>query len=369
MAKLRIVLVSAARGWYGGEEQARLLAVGLRTRGHECNVLARGGETFARIMAKEGFAVTEFPGRGLNPAALLAMRRCLLRTRPDVVHFNDSPSLTAGGLAAVGLRIPLRVAARRVDFDINWKLPYQRFCDRVLCVSHAVADVLKAAGVPPQHLRIVHDGCPPERARAGVRARGRQSLGLRDEQKLVLTVAGLRDHKGHRFLLDALPAVLRHENVICALAGDGDLGDALQQQARELGIEGQVRFLGYRHDAADLIAACDLFVLPSHKEGLCSSLIDVMLAGRPIVTTTAGGIPDLVGQRAGEDSVAWLTPPSDPHALAAAILEALASPQECAGRQERAKLRAERFFTADAMIEATLDVYGEGPKPLANRAA
>ncbi len=159
-------------------------------------------------------------------------------------------------------------------------------------------------------LRVVHDGVDPARVRAGDRGRGRRSLALTDDQALLLTVAKLTDHKGHRFLLDALPAVIQKvPNVVVALAGDGELRETLQQQAEQLGVASHVRFLGYRDDVPDLIQAADLFVLPSHMEGLCSTLIDVMLAGCPIVTTTAGGIPDLVGGESATEPVAWTVPP------------------------------------------------------------
>jgi glycosyltransferase involved in cell wall biosynthesis len=144
------------------------------------------------------------------------------------------------------------------------------------------------------------------------------------------------------------------------LAGDGELRETLQQQAERLGLLPRVRFLGYRDDVPDLIHAADLFVLPSHLEGLCTTLIDVMLAGRTIVTTTAGGIPDLVGVHDTDGPpVAWLAPPRNPTALAETILRALASADQCAVMRERARLRAERFFTADRMVEATLAVYRE----------
>jgi glycosyltransferase involved in cell wall biosynthesis len=109
----------------------------------------------------------------------------------------------------------------------------------------------------------------------------------------------------------------------------------------------------------DLIHAADVFVLPSHMEGLCSTLIDVMLAARTIVTTTAGGIPDLVGDEPGTEPVAWTVPPCDAMKLAEAILRALASSDECAAMRQRACLRALQQFTADCMVEATLAVYRE----------
>jgi L-malate glycosyltransferase len=358
---LTVALVSTQRRWHGGEEQARLLGVGLRQRGCRCIVLARRGGTFAERMAAEGFEVVRFTGGGRNPAAIWQIRQALRRARPEVLHYNDSHAISGAGVASLRLQIPIRIAARRVDFSLRSPRPYRWFCDRVVCVSRAVRDVCREGGLPAEMLRVVHDGVDPARVASGDRRRGRQSLGLADDQTLLLTVAKLTDHKGHRFLLDALPAVIeRVPNAVVALAGDGELRETLQRQAEQLGVQSHVRFLGFRNDVYDLIHAADLFVLPSHMEGLCSTLIDVMLAERPIVATTAGGIPDLVGgEGPGGAVVAWTVPPRDPKALAETILRALASPDECAKLQHLARRRAGEHFTADCMVEATLAVYRE----------
>jgi glycosyltransferase involved in cell wall biosynthesis len=226
-------------------------------------------------------------------------------------------------------------------------------------------------------LRVVHDGVDPDRVGGGDRRRGRYSLGVGEDQLLLVTIAKLTDCKGHRFLLDALPAVIeKHPGLTVAFAGDGELREPLEQQARRLGVEQHVRFLGYRHDVPDLIQAADLYVHPSHQEGLCSTIIEAMLAGRTIVTTSAGGISDLVGGELvpsplaplptnlrsvpGEGNrVAWTVPPCNSAALAEAILRALASPQTCATMQERARRRAEELFAAECMVEVTLAVYRE----------
>ena len=312
-------------------------------------------------MTADGFEVFPFTGGGRSPLALCQLRRHLRRIKPDVLHYNDSHAMTGAGLAAWGLHVPARIAARRVDFPLRSPRPYRWFSDRVVCVSRAVAQVCEAGGIAPEMLRVVHDGVDPARVRSGDRQRGRRSLALTDDQVLLLTVAKLTDHKGHRFLLDALPAVIQKvPNVVVALAGDGELRGSLQQQAQRLGIQSHVRFLGYRDDVPDLIHAADVFVLPSHMEGLCSTLIDVMLAARTIVTTTAGGIPDLVGcDEPGAEPVAWTAPPRDSMKLAEAILRALASSDECAAMRQRARLRAEQLFTANHMVEATLAVYRE----------
>jgi glycosyltransferase involved in cell wall biosynthesis len=375
---LTVALVSTQRHWHGGEEQARLLAVGLRRRGCRCVVLARRGGAFAAAMEAEGFDVSKFAGNGRNPAALWQMRRALRRLRPDVLHYNDSHAIQGAGMASLGMRVPARIAARRVDFPLRSARPYRWFCDRVVCVSQAVRRVCRDGGLPETMLRVVHDGVDPGRVARGDRQRGRKSLGLSDSQPLLVCIAKLTDHKGHRFLLEALPAVIQKTpGVAVALAGDGELRESLERQAEQLGVSSHLRFLGFCDDVPDLIHAADLFVLPSYMEGLCSTLIDVMLAGRTIVTTTAGGIPDLVGSDEHRDCpefrisengtvpfsatapVAWTVPPRDPKALAEAILDALASPEKCAGMQQRARRRAEDRFTADCMVEGTLAVYRE----------
>jgi glycosyltransferase involved in cell wall biosynthesis len=108
------------------------------------------------------------------------------------------------------------------------------------------------------------------------------------------------------------------------------------------------------------LAAADLFVLPSLSEALPVTLMEAMLAGCPMATTTAGGIGDLVGnQHSGETPVAWTVPPGDPQALAAAILEGLDDQALRTDRIERARRRVLERFTADRMVEATLAVYRE----------
>jgi L-malate glycosyltransferase len=358
---LTIALVSTQRLWHGGEEQAKLLALGLRRRGHRCVIFARRDGLFLRRMADEGFEIVELTGGGRNPAAIWQIRRALRRLRPDVLHYNDSHAMTGAGLAAMGLPVAARIAARRVDFAIRSPRPYRWFCDRVLCVSSAVEKACAAGGLPRAMLRVVHDGVDPDRVRSGDRARGQRSLGLADEQPLLLTVATLTDHKGHRFWLDALPAVLKTSpNAVIALAGDGELREPLEQQAKRLGVEKSVRFLGFRDDVPDLIQAADVFVLPSHLEGLCSTLIEVMIARRTIVATTAGGIPDLLAADADGKPLAKLVPPGDPKSLAEAVNFALTHPAECAEMRLRAADRAARRFTADCMVEATLAAYAIG---------
>ena len=124
--------------------------------------------------------------------------------------------------------------------------------------------------------------------------------------------------------------------------GDGDLRSQFEEEARGVGVSQAVRFLGYRHDVPDLLHAADLFVMPSHLEGLCSTLIDAMFAEVPIVATTAGGIPEVLDGVPGEPPVAMLVPPRQPEPLANAIIKALSdlpALKEMSGARKRERNR------------------------------
>src|SRR5205807_4507369 len=114
--------------------------------------------------------------------------------------------------------------------------------------------------------------------------------------------------------VDAMSLLTSHPDVHLAIAGRGDLADALSARARELGVAGRLHLLGLRSDVADVLAAADLFVLPSLSEGLPLALLEAMFAGLPIVASRVGEIPTALVD--GECGV--LVPPGDPAALAAA---------------------------------------------------
>jgi glycosyltransferase involved in cell wall biosynthesis len=355
---MRIAHISTQRGWGGGEQQASLLVQGLARRGHQPLVLARFDGEFGRRMAAAGMTCVPIAGGGRSLWAMWQIRRQLSLWRPDVVHFHDPHALSGAGLACLRLTIPVRVAARKVSFPIRAGWRYSRFADRVVCVSQAVADCCLAGGIAADRLRVVYDGVDPARAQSGDRERGRASVGISPSEKLLLAVGSLTETKGHRYLLSALPAILRtHPNVRLALAGDGPLRASLERQADELGLGHLVKFLGYRQDVPDLVQAADLFVLPSLAEGMCSTLVDVMLCGRPIVASDVGGVPEVLGAADGGEPVGRLVAARNVAGLAAAICESLDGRERLSGQLARARERALRHFTADRMVDETLAVY------------
>jgi len=217
--------------------------------------------------------------------------------------------------------------------------------------------VLMAAGVPADRIRVVHSGVEPPTVPSDARRQLRSELEIDDGTPLLAMVASLTDHKGHRYLLEAMPAVkAEFPGTVLLLVGDGELRDDLEGRAEALGLAGgAVRFLGHRSDVPRILGALNLFVMSSHLEGLCTSIIDAMLAGVPVVATRAGGIPELI-----EDGVTGLLADvRSPESLADRIVKALADP----GLRRRLAANAEEVarqrFTGDAMVERTLAAYRE----------
>lgn len=360
---MKILYLSTERGWHGGEEQLRLLVQAARDAGHDCRVAARSGGEFARRMGEAGFAIDSVVGNVRGPRAAWRVRRTIRWFRPHLLHANDPHALALMNLAAWGLPRadqggPLRVAARRVLFPIRSTGKYER-CDRVVCVSRAIAQVCRESGLPDSLLSVVHDGVNPTRMQTGDASRGRAALGLSPDTPLILCVAQLAAYKGHRYLVDAWAAVRkRHPNAALVLAGDGPLRDGLQQQIDALALGDSVRLLGYRSDVPDLVQACDLFVLASPEEGLGTSVLDAMFAERPVVGADAGGIPEMVRDDAGVEC-GWLAAPRDADSLAECLHDALSRPDERRYRAQLGRTRAASDFSADVMAGRTLALYDE----------
>jgi glycosyltransferase involved in cell wall biosynthesis len=174
----------------------------------------------------------------------------------------------------------------------------------------------------------------------------REELGIPPSVLLVGTVGSLTPKKDHANLLRALAHMGDRRDALRAiLVGHGPLEEALRHQAEELGLSRTVLFAGHREDATRIVGALDVFVLPSRYEGLPVSLLEAMALGRPVVATTAGGIPEVV--RDGEEGV--LVPTDDPRALARALTDLIEDPERRARLGDAARRRAADFDIRNAV--------------------
>jgi glycosyltransferase involved in cell wall biosynthesis len=296
-------------------------------------------------------------GGDLAPGAILGLARVLRAEAPDIVHAHD-PHATGAGLLAVRLsRGPRLVASRRVSLPLRRPFSLRKYaaCDRVIAVSRAVARVLLEHGLPARRLLLIYDGVPDRRSARDGREALRE-LGVPADSPVVGNVAALTEHKDHATLLAAMPRVL--EAVPAArlvIVGAGELRGRLEAEARSLGLGERCVFAGFRTDVDRLIPAFSLLCLTSRTEGLGSSLLDAMCFGRPVVATATGGIPEVVGH----GKTGLLVPVGDPAALASALTELLVHEDRRDWLGQAGRRRFEQAFTAERMVDETLDLYAD----------
>jgi len=368
--KLALVLGTSTGGT---ARHVKMLAAGCAARGLRVEVFgpAQTDRDFAFGGAAPGvgFTVVEIADRPRLPGDLRAigrLRRLFRAWEPDVVHAHG---LRAGALAAIAVAF-VRAARSRPALVVTvhnappaggmtgaiyrvLELIVARNADSVLCVSADLEDRMRTAGAR----RVGHAVVPAVRVSlagdvsAETRAAIRAEFGARSGQALVLAVGRLAAQKGFGVLLDA---AARWDDIepgpLLVIAGEGPAAAELQSRAASLGLT--VRFAGQRADVPALLAAADVFVLPSVWEGQPLILQEALRAGVPIVATRVGGNPGL----AGEDA-AILVPPCDAPRLADAVRTVLGDPGLAARLRQAAAARAAALPGEDGAVAAALAEY------------
>jgi glycosyltransferase involved in cell wall biosynthesis len=232
---------------------------------------------------------------------------------------------------------------------------YERLVERVVSISPAVKRCLIEGGVPESRISVIPSavdpsGLHPVRTRDEVR----RSLGVSEDKVVLLVLAALVHRKGIDVLLRALQALARDGfRPRLWIAGEGPERSSLEGLAREAGVADQVAFLGRRSDAADLLGACDVVVLPSRREGLGVAALEAMAAGRAVVASAVGGLAEAVVDR----RTGLLVPAEDPGALAAALAELSSDSRLRDALGDAGPRRVAESFSAEQMVEAYVRLY------------
>lgn len=283
--------------------------------------------------------------QGLQPRMVMTLARSLGQHKLDVLHTHDDKPIVYGAPAASLARVPVRIhthhhgqldsQAGRAERMIPW---LARLMDRFVCVSQDSLRYFRdEVGVAAKKLLTVHNGIDLERfACHGPDRRGP-----------ALAVGRLSPEKGHRVLLDAIPRLLKHcPDFRLELAGEGPLRGDLEKQALNLGIAGQVRFLGNVSNVAERLSHARLFVLPSFTEGISLTLLEAMSVGLPVVATQVGGNPEVVHPA----QTGLLVPSNDSQSLAEAIERVWNDPPFGSLLGQAGRSRVESQFDIRAMV-------------------
>jgi glycosyltransferase involved in cell wall biosynthesis len=365
-APLRVAYVlGTASG--GSARHVAALAAGCRAAGLAVSVLAPAS-TLALPGAHTGietFAmnISERPRPASDVVTVARLRSRLAAWRPDVVHAHGMRAgafavIATSGLAKTGLagtalavtvhNAPPASARGRLVYGVLERICARR-ADLVLCASADLAARMRDLGAAEVQQFDVPAPVTRQPSPADV-ARARDDVGA-GGRPIVLAVGRLAPQKGLDVLIEAA-ARWQHRDPPprTVIAGDGPLGAALRAQASRA--QADVLLLGAREDVPALLQLADVVVVPSRWEARALIVQEAMRAGKPIVATTVGGTPDLVGR----DS-AVLIPPDDPAALAAAVTEVLDDPRLAAGLRLAARARSATFPTEEDSVTLAMSAY------------
>jgi len=365
----RIKVLSLITGLHvGGAEKLLLAQLRCIDRARFDPVIATvvGGELIPEF-ERSGIRVHNLAMRHLlDLGAVLRLRAIIKQERPDILHTHLFHADLLGRLVGAWQRVPVMVTTLHMLPKPQhrwWCQPVDQWCQRFSAAFVSISEEIKqifvnAERLDPAKVRIIPNAVeplsPPDAATC---ARLRREVDVPDDGVLVGVVSRLEEpRKALDVMIEAVAHVApRWPGLRCVLIGEGAWRPALEAQIQRLGMAAHVRMLGTRHDVSAWLSAMDLFVLPSRDEGLPMAIIEAMSAGRPIIATPVGGVPELITH----EEHGLLVPPSDVAALAEAI-ERLLRDRALArrlGQAAQAKF-AERFDMRQ-MIRRTEHLYEE----------
>jgi len=338
---------------------------GIKKRGYRVILACQPGSYLERSAREHSLEVLPLDMKRFLPS-LLQLSLFLKRERVDLVNahgYRDHLlSVLAGRIA--GVKVIVRTKHNHVPLKGGAfsRFIYGRLTDRIISISGHIKEVMISSGIAPAHITPIHTSVDldyflprPKNERL------LKEFALVPGCPVIGTVARLSDRKGMTFLLDALKLLMDEgRRFSCVIVGGaGGASDEkltiLKRKAESQGLAPRVVFTGIRGDIPELLSLFDFFVLPSLDEGLGRSMVEAMAAGKPVVASRVGGIPEAVED--GKTGI--LVPPGDAHALANALAFMLDNPEKALEMGRRGRERAVRLFDEERMVDSICALYRE----------
>ena len=356
---LRILHVETGMNLYGGALQVHYLLRGLADRkGVESALVCPDSSGIAEAARGNVKTLYAVPMKGdLDLLFVPRLLSIIRKENPDIIHLHSRRGADILGGIAARLSGTRCILTRRVDNPENrlWANVKYRLYHHVVTISEGIREVLVTEGVPEGKITCVHSAVDVDLySRTFDREWFDEEFGLREGSLACGVVAQFIERKGHRFLLRAVPEILKAvPGVIFLFFGKGPVEDQLKSRCRELGIEEHVLFAGFRDDLDRIMGCLDLVIHPALMEGLGVSLLQAAAAGVPIVGTRVGGIPEIV--RDGVNG--YLIPPGDVPSLMDATTRIITDRDLARQLGENGKRIVSEHFSIESMVEGNIGVY------------
>jgi glycosyltransferase involved in cell wall biosynthesis len=368
---IKIIFVITGTGVGGAEKMLYHTIKGINPERYSARLcsLKRKGE-FAGRLEEEGLEVYSLNMRDEatlagwldSLRALVLLVRYFMRERPAVVHSFLFRANILARIAGYLTGVPVIISSVRV---MGGELKWQHFIDRVtafmadhfVAVSNGVKEhIVRKVHVSERKVSTIYNGIVVANSAAFDVSALMNDIGLKADERILITAGRLHRQNGYDLLLQALSVVQKSfSGVKLLILGEGEEEKSLKKLAHSLELNEKVLFLGLRSDVDRLLQCSELFVLSSRWEGFPNVLLEAMAAGKPVVATAVGGVRELVV----DEVTGIFVPPRDATALADAIMLLLSDKKRALAMGAAGRERVLQRFSMDAMLSKTEALYHE----------
>lgn len=358
---MKFFILNTSGAWGGIESHSIILAKALIRLGHEVMIGCReDSSTLANAQRHQIPFVPMKVANALDVKFVSKMATQLRENNIDVLIANIGkeywPATVAAKLAGTKIVI-YRHQLDPVKKITAWLMT--NYVDHVIAVTDAVKTVLLDSGIVNSRIAVIYPGQEVDKFRQAsvLRDQTREELGFSANQSVVAAAGKIHYGKGSFDLLEAIHLLsCKYPAVELMFIGDGEDRQNVESKAKELGIESHVHYTGFRHDIERFLAAIDVFALPSKTyESFGMVIIEAMAAGKPVIGTALGGIPEIITH----EETGILVQPGNPAELASAIEILILNPLLREKLVRQADKKVEDLFTAEASARQLIELLNK----------
>jgi glycosyltransferase involved in cell wall biosynthesis len=375
---VKILYLITKSNWGGAQRNVYDLAVSMKAAGHEVKVAVGGAGILKDRLEAAGIFTHTISNMsrdisvGKDAGSLREIFRIIHNEKPDVLHLHSPKAAGLGALCGRLLRVPKIVMTvhgwtwnesrpihqRAVIVFFSWITAL--LCHKVLVISQNEYNQGRRLPGLTKRMMLVHLGITTSALISvdGAKQFIAKAVGMDyltfSKRTVIGVIAELHRNKGLTYLIDALVSVVAEfPQVLCVIISSGEERENLEVQVREKSLEKHIFFLGYLQDAAQYLKAFSMFVLPSIKEGVPYTILEAGAASLPVVSTTVGGIPDVVRDMYS----GILVQPANTGDLAHAISFLLENPKDAREYGIHLKEKVLKEYSLAHMTQKVLEVY------------
>jgi len=301
---MRLIQVTASKGWRGHEQKIIYLYEAFRDFGYvedQCIVCVKGSEIY-KVATEKNMKVIGLPfSSEYDFKFAKSLKRIADENKADLVFIHNSQSHTISVLSAVfyGLKIPLvlcRTLIKKIDTNMlrKWKYNYKGI-KKILCITQPVVDMLKPAIYDHSRLKIVGILTDVNKFTKQKDGSLHRELNIAPEYKIIGNIAAFTGFKDHYTWVNTVEILVKKGvKAKYVLVGEGTMKEEIMQFAKSKGLENEIYFMGFRRDIPQILPEFDLFLFTSNNEPAGGVILEAYACHVPVVAANAGGIPELV---------------------------------------------------------------------------